>query len=195
MRRFAALAVLLLAGGCTTVPPPERPDDWPSRRAALQALQTWTLEGRVGVAAGDDGFSGGFDWVQRGPDADVEISGPMGGSALKIRVVGDKGVQSVSSRGKETADTEQFLARYFGPGRPLPVEAMRYWLVGVPAPTAAHEETLGVDQRLASLEQSGWQVRYDRYVAVGALALPERIEMTTEGLRVRVVVSDWQLSP
>jgi outer membrane lipoprotein LolB len=72
---------------------------------------------------------------------------------------------------------------------------MRYWLVGVPAPSAAHEETLGVDQRLASLEQSGWQVRYDRYVAVGALALPERIEMTTEGLRVRVVVSDWQLSP
>jgi outer membrane lipoprotein LolB len=67
--------------------------------------------------------------------------------------------------------------------------------VGVPAPSAAHEENLGVDQRLASLEQSGWQVRYDRYVTVGALALPERIEMTTEGLRLRLVVSDWQLPP
>ena len=58
-----------------------------------------------------------------------------------------------------------------------------------------HEETLGADRRLASLSQSGWQVRYDRYQPVGALALPARMEMTTPGLRLRVVVSDWQLSP
>jgi outer membrane lipoprotein LolB len=72
---------------------------------------------------------------------------------------------------------------------------MRYWLVGTPAPGAPHEETLGDDRRLARLSQSGWQVRYDRYASVGDVALPARMEMTTEGLRLRVVVSDWRLPP
>jgi outer membrane lipoprotein LolB len=195
MRRTAALAVLLLAAGCATVPPPAPEGEWPSRRATLQSLGAWALKGRVAVAAGDDGFSGGFHWKQRGADADIEISGPMGGSALTIRVVGDKQVQSIRSSGEEAADAEAYLARYFGPGRSLPVAEMHYWLVGAPAPAAPHAETLGADQRLASLEQSGWKVRYDRYATVGELALPDRIEMTTEGLRLRVVVSDWQLPP
>ena len=54
---------------------------------------------------------------------------------------------------------------------------------------------VGEDRRLSSLAQSGWRVRYDRYEPVGALALPARMEMTTEGLRLRVAVSDWRLTP
>jgi outer membrane lipoprotein LolB len=195
--RLAALVALLLAGGCATVPPAGSPDDWPARRTRLQALEVWTLEGRVAVAAGDDGFSGGFDWAQRGHDADIVISGPMGGHVIAMRVAGDKGAVSISGDDEAggAEDAERVLARYFSTERPLPVEAMRYWLVGAPAPTAPHDETLGADQRLASLEQSGWQVRYDRYESVGALALPARMEMTTEGLRLRVVVSDWRIPP
>jgi outer membrane biogenesis lipoprotein LolB len=45
------------------------------------------------------------------------------------------------------------------------------------------------------LAQSGWQVRFDRYEAVGALVLPARLEMTTGDLRLRVVVSQWQVPP
>jgi len=72
---------------------------------------------------------------------------------------------------------------------------MRYWLVGAPAPGAPHAETLADDSRLAGLSQSGWQVRYDRYQPVGAIALPARMEMTTAGLRLRVAISDWRLPP
>jgi outer membrane lipoprotein LolB len=195
MRRVAALAALLLAAGCATIAPPESIDGWPARRAALQALQSWTLDGRIAVAAGENGFSGGFDWQQRGADADIEISGPMGGSAMSIRVVDGKAVVSMRGESDSTEDAAQVFARYFGPGHQLPVTAMRYWLVGAPAPGQPHEETLGDGARLASLSQSGWLVRYDRYAAVGERALPDRIEMTTEGLRLRVVVSDWQLPP
>jgi outer membrane lipoprotein LolB len=193
--RVAAATLLLLVGGCTTLPPAGGMEDWPARRAALQSLEAWTLDGRIAVAAGVDGFSGGFDWVQRGERADIEVSGPMGGSAMSIRVEGDQAI--VSIRGEDVADegAEPLLSRYFGPGRSLPVAEMRYWLVGAPAPGAPHEESLGEDRRLAQLSQSGWRVRYDRYEPVGSLALPARMEMTTEGLRLRVVVSDWRLPP
>jgi outer membrane lipoprotein LolB len=195
--RVAALAALLLAGGCATVPPPAQVGEWPSRRAALQAFDEWTLRGRVGIAftTRDDGFSGGINWAQSGEDAEIAIRGPMGGAGFEVHVEGERLTLSAGGRTYTGDDARAYIADNCGNGNMLPVKEMRYWLVGAPAPDAPHAETLGADQRLASLEQSGWQVRYDRYESVGALALPSRMEMTTEGLRLRVVVSDWRLPP
>ncbi len=193
--RLAAVSLVLLAGGCATLPAPAPGDDWPARREALQALDAWALDGRIAVAAGDDGFSGGLDWRQQGARADIALTGPMGGAAMDIRAEGDRAVVSLGGESYVGADARALIARYFGPDRQLPIVQMRYWLVGAPAPDSPHEETLGADRRLALLSQSGWQVRYDRYAAVGGLALPARMEMTTAGLRLRVSVSDWRLAP
>ena len=195
IRNLAACALVLVASGCATVPPAGAPDDWPLRRAALQALDRWTLDGRIAVAAGENGFSGGIDWSQQGASADIEISGPMGGKLMDIRLEGGEPVVSTNASGGSDEAVRSDMERYLGPGQSLPIEEMRYWLVGAPAPGAPHEETLDRDQRLASLSQSGWQVRYDRYEPVGAIALPSRMEMTTAGLRLRVAVSDWSLPP
>jgi outer membrane lipoprotein LolB len=194
-RALAAAAVLAIASGCATLPPPVTGDDWPARREALQALAHWTIDGRIAVAAGDEGFSGGFDWAQQGERADIELAGPMGGSAMTIRVEGGKAAVSVRGEALDAADADELFARYFGARRGLPVGEMRYWLVGAPAPGAPAEETLAEGGRLESLVQSGWQVRYERYEAVGGIALPARLEMTTEGLRLRVAVSGWTLPP
>lgn len=192
----AAAAVLLLAGGCATGPRPQYTEDWPARREALQALAAWTLSGRVAIAAAEDGFSGGLLWRQRGDEAEISLHGPMGAEAIRIHVVGDTySVDTANGQNYTGEDAERFLQEQLGPGQPLPISEMRYWLVGAPEPAKPHEETLGLDQRLASLSQSGWVVRYDRYESVGARALPARIEMTTQGLRLRVAVSDWQLPP
>ena len=84
-RRLAALSLVLLAGGCATLPAPAPVDDWPARRAALQALDAWALDGRIAVAAGDDGFSGSFDWEQAGDRAEVALSLPLGGPDDHLR--------------------------------------------------------------------------------------------------------------
>ena len=114
---------------------------------------------------------------------------------MDIRAEGERAVVTVGDESYAGEDAATLFARYFGPDRRLPIVQMRYWLVGVPAPDLPHEETLGADRRLATLSQSGWQVRYDRYQPVGGLALPARLEMTAPGLRLRVVVSDWRLAP
>ena len=193
--RLAACALALFASGCATLPEPGATEDWPARRAELQALESWTLHGRIAVAAGEDGFSGGFDWSQQGVTADIELSGPMGGKLLDIRVEGDTPVVSASGGGSAGSDVQRIIDEHLGPGQTLPVKEMRFWLVGAPAPGVPHEELLGDDRRLASLAQSGWQVRYDRYQPVGSIALPARMEMTTGGLRLRVAISDWRLAP
>jgi outer membrane lipoprotein LolB len=194
-RRLAAAAVLALASGCTALPPTEPPGDWPAQRAALQALDRWALDGRIAVAAGEEGFSGGFDWTQAGERADIEFSGPLGGTGFEVHLEGDR--LTLVARGETYADDEAraYIADRFGTRDMLPIREMRYWLVGAPAPGSPYEETLAEDRRLAALAQSGWQVRYDRYQGAGSLSLPARMEMTTPGLRLRVIASGWRLLP
>jgi outer membrane lipoprotein LolB len=194
MSRLAACLLALVASGCATVAPPSEEQEWPARRAELQSLVQWGLDGRVALAAGAEGFSGGLDWRQWGSVADIALRGPMGGAATLIHV--DGGEYVVTDRRGVTyrdAEARRFIENNLGLEVPLPIREMRYWLVGAPMPGAPHSETLGDDARLASLDQSGWRVEYGGYAAVGELVLPERIEITAGDIRLRVVVANWRL--
>ena len=56
-------------------------------------------------------------------------------------------------------------------------------------------ETAAPDGSLQSLEQAGWGVHVLRRTTSGPYSLPARIEMSTTGLRVRLVVADWRVGP
>ena len=194
IRRAAVCSVLLLVAGCATLPPAGDSGSWPWRRAELESLQTWTLNGRVAVATAADGFSGGLAWRQNGARAEIELRGPLGGMALSIRLDGSAMTVTDGSGASLTGEAaDDFVAAEIG--APLPVAELRYWLIGVPAPGLPHRETIGADGRLAGLEQAGWQLRYSRYEAVGQLALPARIEIESTAARLRLVVSNWWLAP
>lgn len=194
IRGVAAYAALLLFSGCATLPPPGAAGSWTERRAELQALQSWALDGRVAVATADEGFSGGLTWHQNGTQGEINLRGLLGGTAMSIRLDGDE-MTVTDASGTSIAGTaaREYVATEFG--APLPVAELRYWLVGVPAPGLGYQETLGGDGRLAGLEQAGWELRYSRYTAVGRLALPARIEIMSESARLRLVVSSWRLPP
>lgn len=192
--RLAACACALLATGCATLPEAGGAGDWPARRAALQSLERWILDGRMAVAARSEGFSGGLSWRQDGPRAEIELRAPMGGRAISLHVAGE--AISVTDGDGTTLEGEgarRLVARHIG--ATLPVAELRYWLLGAPAPGSPHRETLGADQRLASLDQSGWRVAYTAYRGVGEIVLPSRLEITTEGLRLRLLVAGWRLGP
>ena len=192
--RAAACAALLLLSGCASLPGPAPSGDRAAARSELQALADWTLDGRVAVAAGSEGFSGGLRWTQSGQRADIELRAPVGGRVLAIQVDGDR--YSVTDPDGETFDGERARALVAERvGTNLPIAELRYWLVGVPAPGAPFDETLGADARLATLDQSGWHVRYDRYREAGGQVLPAKLDITQGPLRLRVAVSDWRLAP
>jgi outer membrane biogenesis lipoprotein LolB len=67
-------------------------------------------------------------------------------------------------------------------------------MLGVPDPARAAEERRDADSpTLAALTQDGWTVLYTRYarVADGDYELPQRIEVTRESVRVRLLIERW----
>ena len=192
--RAAACAALLVLSGCASLPGPAPSGGWESQKSRLLALEQWTLVGRVAVAASGEGFSGGLSWKQAGPRAEVELRGPVGGRALAIRVDGDQfSVTDPQGATFDGARAKALVAEHVGSD--LPISELRYWLVGVPAPGAPFAEALGADARLATLDQAGWHIRYDRYRSAGDLVLPAKLDITQGALRLRVAVSDWHLAP
>jgi outer membrane lipoprotein LolB len=190
------LAALLLAG-CVSVPgmaPEGSPNEaaWQAHRAKLQTLNAWELQGRVGIVTGRHGGSGSMDWRQQGQQVAFSFRGPFGAGALEVR--GDAQALWVrSSRGDDfiTTDPEKdFAARL---KVPLPVLSMRYWMLGLPDPSAPFAKTVDAHGQLVTLAQRGWQVDYQDYAEFGSYDLPTRLVMQRAGTRIKVAVNDWEV--
>lgn len=197
MKRVLLIVSLLALAGCETLAPRvEGPADlraWQERRAWLEDLDAWQLEGRAAIKAYDDGWNANIDWVQVGDHLDVNFSGPLGVGSARIAGTPEQlEVHTTEGEHFVTQDPETDL--YWQLGWTAPVDRMAYWVLGLPGPGG--EQLLEVDAagRLLQLQQGGWQVDYIDYrVLDDGRAMPRKIEMRRDGVRIRLVVSDWQL--
>jgi outer membrane lipoprotein LolB len=77
-------------------------------------------------------------------------------------------------------------------GFELPMENLRFWLLGVPNPGAAFELERNGQDRAQQLIQAGWTLNYDRYVPVNGDLLPSRVVLQRDEVRVRIAVDHWE---
>jgi outer membrane lipoprotein LolB len=77
-------------------------------------------------------------------------------------------------------------------GFELPIDHLRYWLLGVPDPGAAFELKRNDQDRALLLTQDDWTVDYDRYMPVQGDLLPAHLVLHRANVRVRIVVDRWE---
>ena len=154
MRRPLRVGTLLLAlslGGCATLQTPPAADApavaaaWDSRQRQLSATQGFDATGRIAVKGG--GLSGSLAWQQEGERFSLRVAGPFGAGALSMEGTPDL----VTLKGKDldltTSDPQTVLAERTG--WRLPLAALRWWVLGLPAPapyTALRLDAEGNDQ-------------------------------------------------
>ena len=189
---LALLAALTLTSGCATRASLDLPDlgGWDSRQSLLGQLDEWAFNGRIGVVAGDDGFSGSLRWLQEGDDFEATLSGPLGIGTVRLEGNGRR-VQLIDKDGNRTVleDAERDL--YLRYGWTIPVRSLRYWALGIPDPELPAETLLGDDGQLQSLAQGGWQVDITRYGEGGGQSMPTRLKAASEQTRVKLAIHKW----
>jgi len=193
LRLGAAVALAVLAG-CRTVPPSLPPgNSWEVRRPELQAREHFELKGRVAVAAGGEGFNANLRWTQDGNRSQLTLEGPLGVGGAQITASGSD-LTLVTSRGERIDSDAAHAALATRLGFDPPLAALRYWVLGVPDPSAPASESLDpVQQRLTSLTQDGWRIDYQGYASADGEALPARLTLQRDAVRVRLFVDNWQL--
>jgi outer membrane lipoprotein LolB len=187
-----ALAVLL--AGCATLPKPAAipPQPWAQRLAALQAISHFDLQGRLAASTGSEGFSAGLRWQQQDDRTTIDLSAPLGFGAAHIEQSATS-LQLTTSKGltlDSSAATDELRATL---GFEPPLASLRYWILGAIDPASGAQQSFDPQQRLARLQQDGWQVDYSEYVLVQQQWLPRRLTVTRGSLRLRVVLDTWHL--
>ena len=187
---LAACAAVL--AGCAALhpkgPPPAAPSaSWDERRKDLQQATRWDLDGRAAVALGQQGWQASLNWRQTGADSELHLAGPLGIGALTIKVT----PAGLSLNGAPPSDAvvAQLQDRL---GFELPLDNLRYWVLGIPDPNTPFELTRNAQDRAARLSQAGWNIEYDDYMASDGDLLPKRLVLTHTDARVRIAVDRWE---
>jgi outer membrane lipoprotein LolB len=183
------LACVALMAGCkTTQPRPSGPlAPWNERVTELAQARTWQLDGRAAAALGQQGWQASLDWRQSGDSSELHLAGPLGLGALVLNM----SPAGLALNGAEPSPTvaAQLEARL---GFELPLENLRFWLLGIPNPDVPFELTRNASDRAQHLSQAGWSIDYDQYRPQGGDELPARIVLTRADARVRIAVDRWE---
>jgi outer membrane lipoprotein LolB len=185
----AVMLVAAIVSGCATQTT-QRP--FPDAAVRSAVADSFTLRGKMGIRTATAGHSARLVWHQRHDAFDIELSGPVG--IGRTTLVGTPQTVTISDRDGRRA--------YDDPGRALetelgwspPLEALRYWAVGLPHPDMTFETLApATDQSLAGFEQAGWTVSVEQMSDYGQWTLPRKLTLTRGQTRLRLVISRWQV--
>lgn len=195
--RFSLLLLaLLLTSGCAhrSLTPPQ---DVLEHQRQVQAIDDWTLTGKLGIRATDDSGSANVKWTQQITTYQINLSGPLGQKSMIITGTPDKVRLEQTGEPAQEAKTAEALIKKSA-GWTLPVAQLAYWVRGVPAPklriTQLQQNENGL---IAQLIQGGWSIHYSNYrdqTFNGViLPLPGKITAEYKNVRLVLVIRHWQL--
>lgn len=158
----------------------------------LREIEEFRMEGRLALNTGRRGYSGTVSWEQNDDIVDFRFRGPFGFGGFRIHGDTDQlRVKTTSGDEFLLRDPELEMTERFGWS--LPVHSMRFWILGVSDPALPATEVPAEDGLLESMEQAGWQVRYDGYGESEGLILPRRLDLERGQVRIRVMTDRWDI--
>ncbi|MBF0256096.1 MAG: outer membrane lipoprotein LolB [Gammaproteobacteria bacterium] len=184
-----ALVFGLLLGGCTSLSPSFKGTD-ESVLVGTPLPQSWSLSGRIGVLNEGEGWHGKMDWQQNQADFVIRILGPFGSEQAelhhrdaKLELRGANG-KTVSGARLAAWEKETF-------GASLPVNALPYWLHGLPYPGEPENSQLDAKGQIKQIQQSGWRVDYSEWRKQGDTDIPGKITLLKNKVRIRLIVNEY----
>ncbi len=153
---------------------------------------SWGLNGRLAIRYGGEAATAAFRWRQTGESSVLELSGPFGTGGVRA-TLDRQGLALEDARGGrlEGEAARQWLEQSVG--GPVPLEHLRWWLMGRPAPgleSVADDFPAGV-----AFRQAGWGVTAERFEPWAGESLPMRLKLAGPGGELRLVVSRWEPGP
>ena len=193
-RHTLLLVVLITLSACasqnTRTPAPL---NWSQHSAKLQQLEIWTASGKIALRTAQQSESATLQWQQQAHNTHLNLSGPMG---LNATTMDSDGQHMSVHRGEEHSEfdvsTPDAILRNVG--WDLPLQALPYWLKGMPSPAYPVQTHVLDSERdlLRTLQQDDWTIDYQAYKEFQGLSLPTRLQIQRGGTAVKIIIRDWQ---
>ncbi|SFR74419.1 outer membrane lipoprotein LolB [Marinobacter daqiaonensis] len=198
----ATLIVALLMSACASIqqePLPEGlteqpPADWAERQARLQAFDQWRLTGKLAVRQPGENASAVINrWTQSNEHYELALSSAFLGMG-STRLEGSPGyIRLETPDGESYASSDPQGLIYAATGWELPIDALMWWIKGLPAPEGDFRLAFDQAGKLAQVRQLGWTIRYERWrdFVDERPELPARLTARKGEKLVRLIVTSW----
>lgn len=189
---FLLIVFSLLLSACAqqALTPIENLQRYQSR---LSGIDNWILKGRIIVRFSDETDQARLTWKNSPDNYSIRLSGALGIGTTYIK--GSENGVSLEQGGKPVVKADKAETLLFNEtGWDIPISEMNYWVRGIPSPySEITNPVLAPEGILLSMEQSGWQLEYSRYEALGQWNMPGKIIAKRDQVKLTFVVNDWTL--
>ncbi|MES2218113.1 MAG: lipoprotein insertase outer membrane protein LolB [Pseudomonadota bacterium] len=194
---LALLCITILTSCATTQTAPQAPQNqvvgWEARAKTLSSITRWNISGMIAIRNPKDNVSASIHWKQTHKNYALDLFGPMGTNAFKLTGSPHQvSLQNPHGQMFYASSPEQLLVQQTGWN--LPVSNLYYWIRGLPVPGVPAQKHLDAYNHITQLDQEGWQIQYLRYTSTNSIDLPTKIFMRSNGLSVKLIISQWQVN-
>jgi outer membrane lipoprotein LolB len=185
-----AVVLLLVVGldACSLLPEKQPVAEFQlARMQHLQQQRSWYFEGRLSLVSERDAVSASINW-RHSPELDeIELVGPLAQGRVAITVTPETvTIDDGDKRQEYQGSVDAVVSRQMGGD--MPVNALRFWVLGVNDPAQPVVEQIG------GFDQQGWQIRFKEMQQVNAVLLPKRLSAEKDRTKIKLIVDQWELS-
>ncbi len=187
LKWLATCFVGLMLSACSSIPTEQEVLYSKSSREQIYNIAQWSFEGRLGLTGKNDSWQANINWEHEPNKEEIKLSGPLGQGATVIQLTGNLvSINRGDGKVQSSTQPEAFINQQLGMF--VPIRSLRYWIVGLPEPTAAFIETA------TGFVQSGWLVEFKQMQRVNDDYMPRKISVSNEQVKLKLMIDQWNLS-
>jgi outer membrane lipoprotein LolB len=185
---LAITLLLIVISGCASKSSFKLID--PNNPPGLTELNHWQLEARVAIQTPEDSITASLDWQKNNREFNFLISGAFG--VTLAHLVQDKRQASLDIPDHDTmihSDAQVLLQQALG--WDFPIDALSYWIKGLPSGTPGEIITRDELGKITSIEMGYWQINITKYRKFQGFDLPKMIKASHPNMSLKVVAKKW----
>lgn len=190
------LFLTILLSACATITQQSVPTQlaWDKRKAALEQIKHWQLNGKIAIQTPREAGSATLNWQETGDDFAITLSGPLGTPGLKLfgQRQGKSTLELANGQKFTATSPEKLLLQQAG--WPIPVSNLYYWVRGLPVSNIPYQASFDEYHRITKLTQQGIEINFLNYMNTGSVELPNKIFITQPSLKVKIMIYQWHIS-
>ena len=192
--RLIILVSLLLLSGCAGKQQLIPQINWQQQQSRIKNIEQWTVTGRIGVKTPEQGFTANLNWQHREDKQKLRIYGSFGQTHAQI-------IQSESEATLEIPDEKIYRSDDIESliidvlGYPLPIEHLKYWILGLPYPDDNSGLIFDEQGYLKTINYQQWKISYSKYRTfpnMDNLHLPGKMLITDNRVTLKLSLRVWQ---
>ena len=202
MKKILLLLFVVMLSGCSQFAsdvddvPLSTNFTWEQQQQQLQQLDHWSLTGKLAVFLDKDRQTANIYWKQQGDNYSIQLTTFLGTRILQV-TKNEQGVEIINNDDQVfTGQDANTLIKQLSPGLDLPIAALQQWIKGNPA-SASYQlndqqqvrDLLGLDA-----SQNLWEVSFQQYQNFSGIALPNRVDLKRDNIRVKIAINQWKVT-